>query len=409
MSFNIALTGLNAVTEQLNAVSNNIANTGTTGFKSSRTEFGSVYADTQAMGVEVLGNTQSISLGGALVNTGRTLDLAISGGGFFVVKGTSGETQYTRAGVFGTDAANYIVNAAGQKLQGYPTDANGNLLTGSLGDLRIKASTLPAKATDSLEFVANLDANETPPMMTDPANPTGPKIPAVFDNQDVTTYNSTYTTKVYDSLGKEHTLTQYFVTTAANTWTAHYFVDGAAAGTQQLDFSTDGALDAPAGLVNITVPPAVLPGASAQAIAIDYTGTTQYGTDFGVSTNLASGYTSGEQTGVGIDSKGNVFVNYSNGQSQQQGQVVLASFINPEGLKNVSGTAWTETIDSGAALIGTAGVAQFGKINAGTLENSNVDLTEELVTLMQGQRNYQANTKVISTQKDLDQILFSAM
>lgn len=398
MSFNIALTGLNAVTEQLNTVSNNIANTGTTGFKSSRTEFGSVYADTQAMGVEVLGNTQSISLGGALVNTGRTLDMAISGGGFFVVKGTSGETQYTRAGVFGTDAANYIVNAAGQKLQGYPTDADGNLLTGSLGDLRIKASTLPAKATDSLEFVANLDANEVPPAVAfDPANPGDPN-----------GYNHTYTTKVYDSLGKEHTLTQYFVNTGANTWDAHYYLNGAAMtpASQAITFNTDGSLNAGGSVTLSGITP---PGATALNIAIDYTGTSQYGTDFGVSTNLASGYTSGEQTGIGIDSKGNVFVNYSNGQSQQQGQVVLASFINAEGLKNVSGTSWVETIDSGAALIGTAGVAQFGKINAGTLENSNVDLTEELVTLMQGQRNYQANTKVISTQKDLDQILFSAM
>lgn len=396
MSFNIALTGLNAVSEQLNTVSNNIANSNTTGFKSSRTEFGSVYADTQAMGVEVLGNTQSISLGGALLNTSRTLDLAISGGGFFIVKGTNGETQYTRAGVFGTDSANYIVNKAGQKLQGYPTDANDVLLTGSLGDLRIKAATLPAKMTENLEFVANLDANMTPPAT------------APFDATDVTSYNSTYTTKVYDSLGKEHTLTQYFVTDGANTWTAHYFVDGAAAGNDTLVFDTNGMLT-PAVTANITVPAAVLPGASAQAIDISYVGTTQFGTNFGVSTNLADGYTSGEQTGIGIDSKGNVFVNYSNGESQLQGQVVLASFINPEGLKNVSGTAWVSTTDSGWALTGAPGVGQLGTINAGTLENSNVDLTEELVTLMQGQRNYQANTKVISTQKDLDQILFSAM
>ena len=297
--------------------------------------------------------------------------------------------------MFGTDSANFIVNKAGQKLQGYPTDADGNLLTGSLGDLRIKAATLPARATDSLEFVANLDANMTTPAVA-------------FTPADVNSYNSTYTTKVYDSLGKEHTLTQYFVTTGANSWTAHYYVDGAAAGNQALAFDTNGMLT-PAVTANVAVPAAVLPGASAQSIAIDYTGTTQYGTNFGVSTNLASGYTSGEQTGLGIDSKGNVFVNYSNGQSQLQGQVVLASFINPEGLKNVSGTAWVTTTDSGEALTGAPGVAQFGTVNAGTLENSNVDLTEELVSLMQGQRNYQANTKVISTQKDLDQILFSAM
>lgn len=408
MSFNIALTGLNAVSEQLNTVSNNIANSSTTGFKSSRTEFGSVYADTQAMGVEVLGNTQSISLGGALISTNRTLDLAISGGGFFIVKGTNGETQYTRAGVFGTDSANYIVNKAGQKLQGYPTDADGNLLTGSLGDLRIKAATLPAKATDSLEFVANLDANEEAPGTWD-NTVTPPVFTALpFDVNNANSYNHTYTTKVYDSLGREHTLTQYFIKDhlTDGEWTVQNYLGTTQLGTHTLEFDTNGLLTAggTSSLTGIAVA-----GATNLDIDIDYTGTTQYGTNFGVSTNLASGYTSGEQTGIGIDSKGNVFVNYSNGQSQLQGQVVLASFVNPEGLKNVSGTSWVTTTESGEALTGAPGVAQFGSVNAGTLENSNVDLTEELVTLMQGQRNYQANTKVISTQKDLDQILFSAM
>src|SRR5690606_3500474 len=416
MSFNIALTGLNAVSEQLNTVSNNIANSSTTGFKSSRTEFGSVYADTQAMGVEVLGNTQSISLGGALINTNRTLDLAISGGGFFIVKGANGETQYTRAGVFGTDSANYIVNKAGQRLQGYPTDANDKLMTGTVSDLKIKAKTLPAKATDKLDFIANLDASK--PALS----------AASFDRNKVETYSSTYTTKVFDSQGGEHTLTQYFIKTGDNAWTVRYYVDDIDAGTQTMTFNANGVmrtpydqervlLDDPANppvhtAVNIN---AALPGGvAALNIEINYGGqdigaTTQYGTDFGVSTNLASGYTSGEQTGIGIDSKGNVFVNYSNGQSQLQGQIVVASFVNPEGLKSVSGTAWVATTESGQALTGVPGVAQFGTVNAGTLENSNVDLTEELVTLMQGQRNYQANTKVISTQKDLDQILFSAM
>ena len=415
MSFNIALTGLNAVSEQLNTVSNNIANSSTTGFKSSRTEFGSVYADTQAMGVEVLGNTQSISLGGALISTNRTLDLAISGGGFFIVKGTNGETQYTRAGVFGTDSANYIVNKAGQTLQGYPTDEKGQLQTGMISDLKIKATTLPAKATDNLDFVANLDADK--PVLD----------PTLFDRDKVETYSSIYTTKIHDSLGREHTLTQYFIKTADNTWEAQYFIDDAAApaGTSTLTFNAEGVMTAPydqaaieAGTppthIAVDVPVPAMGGAAAMSIAINYgsptTGaTTQYGTNFGVSTNLASGYTSGEQTGIGIDSKGNVFVNYSNGQSQLQGQVVLASFVNPEGLKNVSGTSWVATTDSGEALTGAPGLGQFGSVNAGTLENSNVDLTEELVTLMQGQRNYQANTKVISTQKDLDQILFSSM
>src|SRR5690606_2082957 len=127
MSFNIALTGLSAVNEKLDAVSNNIANAGTTGFKSSRAEFGSIYADSQAMGVEVLGLTQSISQGGSIVGTGRSLVLAISGGGFFVTKGGNGDVSYTLAGVFGTDKNNNLVNASHQLLQGYPIDTNGEL------------------------------------------------------------------------------------------------------------------------------------------------------------------------------------------------------------------------------------------------------------------------------------------
>ena len=395
MSFNIALTGLNAVSDQLDTVSNNIANVGTVGFKSSRTEFGSVYADSQAMGVEVLGNTQSISLGGSLTSTSRSLDLAISGGGFFVVKSTTGEQQYTRAGVFGTDTANYVVNSSGQRLQGYPTDATGNLLTGTISDLQLKTGSLPAKATDTLSFVANLDADETVPA-------------GAFDVTDAATYNSTYTTKVFDSQGKEHTLTQYFVKTADNSWTSHNFVDGSASGTSNLTFDSAGMLTAPTGPVTVNAT-GLAGGVDPLAIAVDYTGTTQYGSDFAVTTNKASGYASGEKTGIAVDEGGKIYVNYSNGERLLQGQVVLANFANAEGLKNVSGTAWTETSNSGAALIGAPGVGQFGSVITGALEGSNVDLTAQLVTLMEGQRNYQANTKVLTTDKELNQVLFSAI
>ncbi len=395
MSFNIALTGLSAVNEQLNTIGNNIANSGTVGFKSSRTDFGSLYAESQAMGVEVLGSTQSISQGGALTTTNRTLDLAISGGGFFVTRASNGDIAYTRAGIFGTDTANYIVNSQGQRLQGYPTDAAGNLQTGTVGDLSLQAGSLPARATDSIAFVANLNANQDVPAT------------AVFDPQDATSYNSTYTTKVYDSLGREHTLTQYFAKTGENTWDAHYYLDGAAiGGPEALTFSTAGQLTAPAGAVNLT---ATLPGVDALNIALDYSGSSQYGSEFMVSTNRPTGYSAGEQTGMTVESDGRIYASYSNGQRLLQGQVVLASFVNAEGLKNISGTAWTETAASGNALIGAPGVGQFGNLVAGALESSNVDLTQQLVGLMEGQRNYQANTKVISTNKELTQVLFNAI
>ena len=395
MSFNIAMTGLSAVNEQLNTISHNIANAGTTGFKSSRTEFGSIYADSQAMGVEVLATTQSISQGGSLVTTGRSLDLAISGGGFFVTRDTNGDLSYTRAGVFGADKNNNIVNAAGQTLQGYPVDAAGNLLVGAMGDLQLQNANLPARATDTLAFVMNLDSNQTVPAT------------APFDPADVNTYNSTYTTKVFDSQGKEHTLTQYFVKTGDNTWDAYYYQGNTAVGgPQTLTFGTNGTLTAPVGPVNVGF---ALPGVDPMAVAIDYSNSSQYGSDFVVTTNRASGYAAGEQTGLSVEKDGMVYANYSNGQRMLQGQVALATFANSGGLKNISGTAWVETADSGAALIGVPGVGPFGALVAGSLENSNVDLTQQLVGLMEGQRNYQANTKVLTTNKELTQVLFGAI
>ncbi len=395
MSFNIALTGLSAVNEQLNTIGNNIANSGTVGFKSSRTDFGSLYAESQAMGVEVIGTTQSISQGGALTTTNRDLDLAISGGGFFVTRASNGDVAYTRAGMFGTDKDSYLTNSLGQRLQGYPTDATGNLQTGVVGDLQMKTGGLPAKATDELSFVANLDANQD--------------VPAVaFDPQVADSYNSTYTTKVFDSQGKEHTLTQYFAKTADNSWQAHYYVDGAAlAAPQPLTFDANGSLATPIGTVPLTV--TLGGGVAPLNIALDYTGTSQYGSEFNVTGNRATGYAAGEQTGMSVEKDGKVYATYSNGERLLQGQVVLATFANAEGLKNISGTAWTETAASGAAMLGAPGVGQYGNLASGALESSNVDLTQQLVGLMEGQRNYQANTQVISTNKELTQVLFSAL
>ncbi|HAO76670.1 MAG TPA: flagellar basal body protein FlaE [Pseudomonas sp.] len=401
MSFNIALTGLSAVNEQLNTIGNNIANSGTVGFKSSRTDFGSLYAETQAMGVEVIGTTQSISQGGALTTTNRSLDLAIAGGGFFVTRARNGDVAYTRAGIFGTDKDSYITNSLGGRLQGYPADANGVPQTGTVGDLQLRSGGLAAKATDAVSFVANLDANA--------------EVPAVaFDPNLASSYNSTYTTKLFDSQGKEHTLTQYFVKTGDNSWNAHYYVDGAALqsspGTphvETLSFGTFGELSNPIGPVTLN---AALGGSvEPLAIQLDYSGTSQYGSEFSVTSNRATGYAAGEQTGMSVEKDGRIYANYSNGERLLQGQVVLASFVNAEGLKNISGTAWSETAASGAALLGAPGVGQYGTLASGALESSNVDLTQQLVGLMEGQRNYQANTQVISTNKELTQALFNAI
>ncbi|WP_150301505.1 flagellar hook protein FlgE [Pseudomonas profundi] len=401
MSLNIALSGLNAVSDQLGTISNNIANAGTTGFKSSRTDFGSVYSESQALGVEVLGKTQSISQSGSVVATGRTLDLAIAGGGFFMTRSEgNGEVGYTRAGVFNTDKDNFVVSATGQRLQGYSVNAAGALQTGATGDLRLAATNLPASATDSLSFVANLDADGD--------------VPAVgFDPEDAESFNSSYTTKVFDSLGREHTLTQYFVKTDENKWDVRYYADGAevSAAHAEIEFDAFGALVGPpvAGGATPGVVEFTTGGAAPINLAVDYTGTSQYGSDFVVTANRANGYSAGEQTGLAVERDGKIYATYSNGERRIQGQLVLANFVNAQGLDNKSGTLWAETEASGAALLGIPGVGQNGAISSGSLENSNVDMSEQLVGLMEAQRNYQANTKVLSTDKEINQLLFNAI
>ncbi|WP_318461326.1 flagellar hook protein FlgE [Photobacterium leiognathi] len=398
MSFDIALSGLDATNVQLNTISNNIANVSTSGFKESRTEFSAVYNGMQAGGVEVAAISQNFDKTGSITGTGRPLDLAISGSGFFVTKDHTGQTLYTRSGVFGSDKDNNIVSNNGAKLQGYTVDANNNLQAGAVGNLKITTASLPAKATDELAFVANLDARSS---VIDPAiNP--------FDPNSTDSFNSSYTSKVYDSLGNPHTVTQYFTKTNANEWQVNVVVDGAATATQteNVVFNTDGTLQSPTAPFAVNFNPA---GADAANINIDIAGTTQFGADFGVSTNAPNGYTSGELAGVRVEDNGMVFATYTNGQSQLQGQVMLADFANPQGLVKNNGTSWIQSFSSGAPVNGAPGTGTLGGLVAGALEGSNVDLTSELVSLMTAQRNYQANAKTISTSDKLTQSLFNAV
>ncbi|WP_318474915.1 flagellar hook protein FlgE [Photobacterium leiognathi] len=398
MSFDIALSGLDATNVQLNTISNNIANVSTSGFKESRTEFSAVYNGMQAGGVEVAAISQNFDKTGSITGTGRPLDLAISGSGFFVTKDHTGQTLYTRSGVFGSDKDNNIVSNNGAKLQGYTVDVNNNLQAGAVGNLKITTASLPAKATDELAFVANLDARSS---VIDPAiNP--------FDPNSTDSFNSSYTSKVYDSLGNPHTVTQYFTKTNANEWQVNVVVDGAAtpSQTQNVVFNTDGTLQSPTAPFAVNFNPA---GADAANINIDIAGTTQFGADFGVSTNAPNGYTSGELAGVRVEDNGMVFATYTNGQSQLQGQVMLADFANPQGLVKTNGTSWIQSFSSGAPVNGAPSTGTLGGLVAGALEGSNVDLTSELVSLMTAQRNYQANAKTISTSDKLTQSLFNAV
>lgn len=400
MSYEIAATGLNAVNEQLDGISNNIANSGTVGYKSMTTQFSAMYAGTQAMGVSVAGSAQSISTGGSMVSTGNALDLAINDDGFFVMCDSAGNISYTRAGSFVTDKNGYIVNASGDYLQGYPVDDSGTLQTGTVTDIQIKTGNIPAQATDSMTFTANFDASDE----------TIDRSSVPFDANNSDTYTDSYTTTVYDSLGNEHSVSQYFTKTADNTWEVQYTFDGEAqtgvpATTLTFDPNT-GKLTSPTTPQTITF---TTDEAAPISMTVDYTNCTQYGSDFSVTTNSATGYASATQNGVQVDDDGKVYATYSNGERMLQGQVVLATFPNENGLEAVSGTAWVQTGESGTPLIGVPGSGTCGTLSTGMLESSNVDITSELVNLMTAQRNYQANTKVISTSTQLDQALFQAM
>lgn len=400
MSYEIAATGLNAVNEQLDGISNNIANSGTVGYKSMTTQFSAMYAGTQAMGVSVAGSAQSISTGGSMVSTGNALDLAINDDGFFVMCDSAGNISYTRAGSFVTDKNGYIVNASGDYLQGYPVDDSGTLQTGTVTDIQIKTGNIPAQATDSMTFTANFDASDE---AIDRAS-----VP--FDANNSDTYTDSYTTTVYDSLGNEHSVSQYFTKTGDNTWEVQYTFDGEAqSGVPPTTLTFDpntGKLTDPTTPQTITF---TTDEAAPISMTIDYSDCTQYGSDFSVTTNSVTGYASATQNGVQVDDDGKVYATYSNGERMLQGQVVLATFPDENGLEAVSGTAWVQTGESGTPLIGTPGSGSCGTLSSGMLESSNVDITNELVNLMTAQRNYQANTKVISTSTQLDQALFQAM
>ena len=381
MSYEIALSGINAINTQLETISNNIANTGTYG--------------TQPTGVEVSSLTQSIDIGGSVLTTGRGLDAAIQGRGFFVTRDSSGASMYSRVGIFSTDKDGYIVDSFQRRVQGYEM-LPGSTTLGAMGDLKVPAGQIPAKPSDTMQYVGNMSADWAAPAAApfDPANPL--------------TFNSSQVAVAYDSLGGKHSVGQYFVKSGVNQVTAHYTFDGAVLPTTTvLDFNTSGALVSPAAPVALALgTPA---GAAALSVALDYTGTTQFGGDATVRVNSANGYASGTMIGVRLSDDGSVIAQYSNNQKEAVGRVALAVFPDEASLVPVSDTSWTSSSESGEPLYFTPGTGMAGSLSGGALEQSNVDMTSELVGLMSAQRNYQANSKVISTQTEMMQALMQAL
>ncbi|MFS1436525.1 flagellar hook protein FlgE [Shewanella sp. 10N.286.48.A6] len=401
MSFNIALSGLQATTQDLNTISNNIANSSTVGFRSGRSEFSAIYNGGQPGGVNTMSTSQNFSMGGSLTYTGRDLDMGVQGDGFFVLSGQDGSTMYSRAGMFNQDANGYITDPSGNRLQGYGVGTAGQLQNGNVTDLKVQAGSLPAKATSDIGLVSNLDGRVDAIDQT--ATP--------FDAEDASTYHSSSTVTTYDSQGNEHALTQYYVKTDDNEWQVHYMVgdeDVTPTVGHSLEFDQDGLLTAGAEF-DLDIPPSITGGAAAMTLALSYDKSTQYAADYSNSSLSQNGYTSGELNGIRLDDSGNLYGTYTNGQEQVQGQVVLADFTNPNGLNPVGQNAWVATNNAGQPMIGAPSTGTLGSINAGYLESSNVDTTAEMVNIMSAQRNYQSNAKVLDANSTMQQALLNVI
>jgi flagellar hook protein FlgE len=403
MSFDLALSGINAANSDLNVTSNNLANVDTTGFKESRAEFADLFAQTQegvsrtaiGNGVQVSEIAQQFGQGN-ITSTSNNLDLALSGSGFFITS-NNGALNYTRNGAFQVDQNGFLVSSTGERVQGYSPLSNGGFNTGGLADLQLTTAESAPQATTTAGVSLNLPSSASPPANA-PLNPADP-----------TTYNDTTSLTVYDSLGAAHTAQLYFNKGATpNTWTSSLYVDGSAVGTPQtLSFSTTGALTSPAnGQVGFgTYTPAT--GADPLNINFDFSQATQFGDSFGVNGLSPNGFTTGSLVGVNISSTGVVQANFTNGQSVNLGQVALANFANPQGLQQESNTEWQQTFESGAAVHGVAGGSGFGTIQSGALESSNVDITSQLVNMITAERDFQANAQMISATNTVTQAIIN--
>lgn len=456
MAFNIGLSGLRAATSDLNVTGNNIANAGTVGFKQSRAEFADVYsasilgggANPIGGGVLLADVSQQFSQGN-ISSTQNGLDLAVNGNGFFVTS-NNGDIGYTRAGYFGTDKDGFVVNNYGYKLQGYAVDANGNLQNGVVTDVKIQTASQAPKVTSQVDQVFNLNSTNKVPVTTP------------FDPSDPTTYNSATSTNIYDSQGNAHVMTQYFLKTGANNWQMNVLIDGrnpadpsgfgpdgVAGGGDDIgatpyslgmtftpsgqldtaslvsgDYDGDGtddfAVDMTTGLFTLNgwtpaAPSSATPavwssnGATADAagISMDMRASTQFSSSFAVSSVGQNGYTTGQLSGLEVSDTGVIFARYTNGQSKSQGQVVLASFANQQGLTPQGKTAWAQSFESGEPVVGTPRSGTLGAMQSGALEDSNVELSDQLVNLIVAQRNYQANAKTIETESAITQTIIN--
>ena len=405
MSFQQGLSGLDAASKQLEVIGNNVANSGTVGFKESTTDFADVYANSLTgsgssqigIGTQVASVAQQFTQGN-ITSTSNPLDIAINGGGFFRMS-NNGAITYSRNGQFQMDKSGYIVNAQGNRLTGYTASTSGVLSTGAPAEIQINTADLQPSATTKVVGLVNLDS-------------TSAALPAAgFNPTDPTTYNNSTAVTVFDSLGNSHTLQSFFVNTTPGTWDVFTTADGVSTTalptpTATLTFSGTGIAPTISPSNAAPVSFAVSNGATTPVpLTLDYSGSTQFGSAFTVNSLSQDGFTSGSLSGFNTGADGTITGTYTNGQSKTLGQMVLANFVNPNGLQSLGGNAWAASATSGPPLVGTPKSGSLGVLQSSATEDSNVDLTSELVNMITAQRAYQANSQTIKTEDQMLQTL----
>ena len=405
MGFQQGLSGLNAASKNLDVIGHNIANSGTVGFKASRTEFANMVASAMGMaqgnnngiGVQVDAIAQQFTQGGITL-TGNSLDVAINGNGFFQIQQPDGSMAYSRAGNFKLDKDGNVLTNNNGRLMGYPVDpVSGKALTGTVQPLNFPLGTpIAAKETTEAKISLNLDARVPDATSTTPPTPRS-------------TYGTSIT--VYDSQGVAHQADLYFVKNGSNNWDVYDKLDdptatppvvGAVIGSVTFDANGKLTSGSPLPITITTAPTNPNDPPTDLNISVDLSDSTQFGTKFAVSETTQNGYTSGQLTGMNIGPDGTITTTYSNGVSRPEGVIALATFRNTQGLADVGNNLWVETASSGQPTVGQPTSGAFGALRAGALEESNVDLTAELVNMMTAQRAYQANAQTIKTQ---DQVM----
>lgn len=426
MGFQQGLSGVGAAAKQLDVIGNNVANSSTVGFKQSRAEFADMFAASyygvsatqNGIGATVQAVAQQMNQGNINI-TNNQMDLAISGNGFFITQTTNGQA-YTRNGQFQVNKDGYIVNN-GDKLMGWSVVPDSNpakMREGELQTLKVNTDMIQPVASDGgttpakmVRLTTNLDSRQTVP-------------PLAFSTADPTTYNHSTSATLYDSLGNPLTLTTYYRKTANNQWNVYArinnpnmpasasnptMLNGGAA--QSLSFNSDGTLSTPAGGSLAFGSYTSIAGASPLTVTLDIgtgkSGTTQFGNSFAVNELSQVGYASAALTGLQVDKTGVIKARYSNGQTKDIGQVVLANFKNSQGLQSVGANRWMETLASGSPTLNNPGSTNVGLVQSGALEDSNVDLTSELVNMITAQRYYQANAQTIKVQDAVMQTLIN--